>query len=534
MTTYQRTAEAPARRRASRGGKRGERRASAPVAAPRAAGALARRLWWAGLGGVLAVAVLLRLPGLDGPIGGFHAFNEAHYILMAQNVLQGWILDPTSDQTAVFLDKPPLLAYLLALPFAVGGPSILVARLVALLISVLLVGAVGLLGRELYDAETGLAAGAMMATAPIAVIAGRNVQTDALYLLLTVAALWCYYRADYARPVANRLLAGALFGLAIFAKLFAALAVVAAAVWDLLVHGARPLRDRWRWLAALLVVLPSGLFYAYHALRDYRYFVSDVFGGAAVATTVPTTAAAWGVLVSEAWWACAPSLAVLILAGVIVALARPRPPTLYLLLPLLLYAAFYVYAHKHSYYMLFLLPFGTILAAAALGRLPWRAARVAIVVAACGYAAFVTLVDYPAMKLGFQEWAEASARLNGGEGLRIILDPDVAVNAGPVARLYLGRAELVENGRAAGPPPPGGVYRLSYAVPGPTAPADAQLFSMERHGLLAFGWLIADDHVVGPHFFHQGRYFVERVGGLLDFGFPVIRPYPILRLTPVR
>ncbi|HLH21273.1 MAG TPA: glycosyltransferase family 39 protein [Chloroflexota bacterium] len=489
-----------------------------------------------GLGAVLAVAVLLRLPGLDAPIGGFHSFNEAHYILIAQNVLRGWVFQPTADQSSVFLETPPLLPYVLALAFAAGGPAILIARVVALLSSVLLVGAVAALGRELFDAETGLVAAALMATAPVAVIAGGNVQTDSLYLLLAIAAMVAYYRADRERPVANRLLAGPLFGLAVFTKLFAGVAVLAVAAWDVLVHGARPLRDPWRWIAAVIVVLPSGLFYGYHALRDYGYFVREVFGGAAGATTVPSSAPQWLALLGEAWWACGPPIALLMLAGAIVALARPRPRTLYLLVPLLGYTAFYLYAHKHSYYLLFLLPFGTILAAAAIRRVPWRVARVALVAGACGYAAFITLVDYGAMKLGFREWAEAAERLNGGEGMRILLDPDVAVNAGSVARLYLGRAEIVlsQNASTAGPPPPGGVYRLSYAVPDPSAPDDAQLFSMDRHGLLLFGWLMADDHVVGPHFFSQGRYFVERVGGPLDFGFPVIRPYPILRLSPVR
>ena len=262
-------------------------------------------------------------------------------------------------------------------------------------------------------------------------------------MLLVTLALLFYYRADHARPVANRLLAGALFGLALFSKLFAAVAVVAVVVWDFLTHRVGALRDRWRWVAAALVLIPAGPFFAYHALRDYDHFVDNVFHGAAAVTTVPTTVAGWMSLIHEAWWVYSPLVFVLVLVGVVVALAWPRPATVYLLVPFVFYAAFYVYAHKHSYYLLALLPFGALLAAAAVSRLPWRAARLAVVAVACASAAFGTLVDYSSMKLGYREFAEAGARLNGGEGLRIVLDPDVTGNAYPVVLLYLPRAQLL-------------------------------------------------------------------------------------------
>src|SRR3954451_11076360 len=83
--------------------------------------ALSRGAWLVGLAGVLALAVLLRLPALDTPVGGFHALNEPHYLLIAQNALHGCILHPTADQGDISLENPPLLPYILALAFTVGG-----------------------------------------------------------------------------------------------------------------------------------------------------------------------------------------------------------------------------------------------------------------------------------------------------------------------------------------------------------------------------------------------------------------------------
>ena len=481
---------------------------------------------------ILAIALLLRLPGLGTPVGGFHSFNEAHYILVAQNVLRGWILSPSVDQSTVFLETPPLFPYVLALTFATAGVSVLVARLLAVTIGMLLVWVVSLLGRRLFGAEAGLASAALMATAPIAVMVGRNVQTDSMLVLLIVAALVLYHRAgdESAAATRARLQSGFLFGLALFTKLFAGVALLAVVAWDLIVHGvSRPLSDRRRWMAAALVILPAGVFYGYHATRDYRYFVDNVFRGAAGATTVPSTTSEWITLGAEAWWGFSPPVAVLMIAGTLLAVARPRVNLLYLLLPMLSYTLFYLVVHKHSYYLLCLLPFGSLLAAAAVSRIPWRPVRIGIWIFACLYACFLTLVDYGSMKLGFHEFAEASGRLRGGAGMRISVDADVADNAYPVARLYLPRAALALGG-AGGQWERDGSSRLSYASSGETATQSKMLFFRNRHGLQLFGWLIAEDHG-NPHFFRQGSYYFERTGSLLDFGFPLMHRYPALRLT---
>ena len=199
------------------------------------------------------------------------------------------------------------------------------------------------------------------------------------------------------------------------------------------------------------------------------------------------------------------------------------------------YAAFYVYAHKHSYYLLALLPFGALLAAAAVSRLPWRAARLAVVAVACASAAFGTLVDYSSMKLGYREFAEAGARLNGGEGLRIVLDPDVTGNAYPVVLLYLPRAQLLFSRELDGEAlvTAGLLRRLSYVAPNEVATPDLLLFCRDRRALQLFGWRILEEHP-NPHFFQQGKYHVERTGGWLDFGFPVIGSYPEIGLSVIR
>src|SRR4051794_22795494 len=98
MQTHERPADTDSRPRVD-GNADGVRpepaaRASRP-AVPGVDSALSRRAWLTGFASILALAALLRLPALDTPVGGFHAFNEAHYI--PHRAKRAARLDPAPD-----------------------------------------------------------------------------------------------------------------------------------------------------------------------------------------------------------------------------------------------------------------------------------------------------------------------------------------------------------------------------------------------------------------------------------------------------
>jgi hypothetical protein len=79
--------------------------------------------------------------------------------------------------------------------------------------------------------------------------------------------------------------------------------------------------------------------------------------------------------------------------------------------------------------------------------------------------------------------------------------------------------------------PSGDLYLLRF-VP-PNAQGDPErLYFRTRYGLELFGQRVLEAHA-NPHFFRQGRYAVQRTGGLFDFGLPEYLRYPALGLLRV-
>ena len=488
---------------------------------------------WGPLVLVLLLAAALRLWKIDSPIGGFHGFNEAHYTLIAKGFLEGGsLLAPTPGGGYLFLETPPLLPYLLFAVFKVAGISILAGRLVSVAASLGLVLVTFWLGRRLFSASAGLAAAVLVAVSPVSVLTGRNIQADSLCLCLLAAAYFLWGKAESGSG-GDRLAAGVLAGLALCAKLFAGVGLAALFVWEIASkRGFGFLRDGWRWAAALIALAAPALFYGYHASRDVASVRREVMGGAAAATGFPADAASWIALGAEAFWAFSPIVAVLLVLGLLAAIPRPSRETLFALLPFLFYAAFYLFVHKHSYYLLFLLPWGALLAGRLLARLPARALRGTVLVLVAASGAFVSAVDLCSMKLGFSEFAgfgRTAARLPGNEH-RYLVDAEMAASYGPIITFYDPKTRLAVAGSA--PSAQADSYLLIFVPAQARTPQAGWLFERERYGVEIFGFSVAEAHV-NPHFFRQGSYVLQRTGGPLDFGLKELKRYPALALAPL-
>ena len=378
-----------------------------------------------------------------------------------------------------------------------------------------------------------------MAVSPVAVLTGRNIQTDSTLLFFVVAALFFAWRAERGSR-ADRIRSGLFAGLALFTKLFAAIAIAALLVWEAATKRSLGwVRDRTRWAAAGIALLLPGLFYGYHALRDFAYVRRDVAGGAAAATTFPRSGAEWGSMAMEAVWAFSPLIALLLAAGIAAAVARLSPETLFALLPLSGFALFYLFVHKHSYYLLTLLPFGAALAGPLVSRLPSRGLRIACLAVVALSGAFWSLVDVTSMKSGFNEFEQfgkTAAQLPGQEHL-FLIDREMSDSYAPVIRLSDPKARLTvledapadADGRLRLPQKD--LFLLKFVPPQTQAPPEGWLFTRTRYGLCLFGRTILEAHP-NPHFFRQGRYFIEKTGGLF-FGRREFRVYPALTLLPV-
>jgi len=488
------------------------------------------------LAALLVFGLLLRVISLDSDVGGFLAWNEANYLLIARNASLRTILFPTLKGGFLFLETPPLVPYLIALVSWGSPPSVLAGRLVSIAFSLALVVATWRLGRLLFSARAAFAAAAITVVAPVAVVVGANIQTDSAYLVLTVLGVELYARA---RRSEKETMApfGVAIGLASLAKLFALVALPALLLWELLEGFVlEAIRDKRRWKALAAGLAPLAAFYVFHVLRAPSNARALILGGAAVATTFPRSLDAFSALGVEAIWVFSPLVALALGAGVLAAFRRPGSGERLLLCLTAAYGVFYLFFHKHSYYLLAILPFTAILAGRLVDRIRSNVLRRLFVGAAVVSGAFVSVIDVTGMKLGFSEirrFADAARALPEPVG-RVVAEGVVVDNIGIVLDLYVPGLRVWRIADA--PPghegervdiPPDSAWLLFVASPEDTEGPGLRLFTRERYVLELFGWSIAEAHR-NPNYFRQGGYRLIRTGGFWSFGFPVLRSVPAL------
>jgi 4-amino-4-deoxy-L-arabinose transferase-like glycosyltransferase len=188
--------------------------------------------------------------------------NEGRYAEVAREMLlRGDFVTPTMDFT-LFLNKPPLLYWLVAAVFSVLGPSEW-ARLVTVLTSVVMIVLTGRLGARLYDEATGFAAAAFLATTVGFVIEARTLRPDSILVTSVVGAVWCWIRAEDSAQARGRWLVAmyAILGIGVLAKglvpvLIAGVPIVACTVRDRGLGGLLRLRPGLGLVVGAIVVLP--------------------------------------------------------------------------------------------------------------------------------------------------------------------------------------------------------------------------------------------------------------------------------------
>ena len=363
----------------------------------------------------------LRLHRASDAFDGIHGWNEAHYAIMSRNFLTG---TPLSEQVTWRGQQvywvPPFLSYVLYVVFLMFGVSEAAARVVPSLFSTVSIAMVFLISRRFFSARVGLIAAALVSVNAYYTLFGRNVQTDSIFISLSLISLYFYSLAMNEGGRRCLAVSGMSAGLAVFTKQPALVLIPLAAVMESLrSRGVR--KGAYRRLAlyaiiSLVLVVP----WAFHgAWKEPDIFWNTVHGNATRKGifTQEDFLPFMRPLFPDILWP-------LVILGAVVALLARDPPHQFLLAWLGLFYGFLMIAHPHEYYLLPLVPIHLILAADALVLLidwfddclgtRWTGRRRGLIRAALSLAVVMVLAYH-----SFDHtWDMLQAKKYGGGGLR--------------------------------------------------------------------------------------------------------------------
>lgn len=210
---------------------------------------------WLALTGLIILAAALRLPGL-GRFGFWR--DEALSTFISRQQFPFEILNSLRDH-----GHPPLYYTLSHFWIALTGESEFTLRLLSVSLGILLIPAVYVLGRRLFDRRVGLVAAVLIACSPYAVAASRTSRPYTLLPLVSLLSLYCLARAletGHRQPLPFRgdWLAYILFSVAtIYTHTWGVFLIVAENAFFLaelfLRHDTR--RLFWTWVGVQLAIL---------------------------------------------------------------------------------------------------------------------------------------------------------------------------------------------------------------------------------------------------------------------------------------
>jgi 4-amino-4-deoxy-L-arabinose transferase-like glycosyltransferase len=390
---------------------------------------------------VVAFALLLHLPLLFGPVGGYHAYNEGFYanrarIQVTQPIL-ATILKPAD------LNNMPLFSWLLTIFVWIFGSAEWAIRLLPLGAALASVFLVGLLGEELVSADAAVPAALLLALMPVQLIVGTNVQPDMLMVAFALAGVVLYVRsyraaAAGASELGPRVASGVMFALGMLAKLNAVLYLASVGIWETARRGSL------KWLTRRSAMIWVG---TCAALPLLWVLAQTLAGGGGILQSQGRLAGIGeapnlaffrfliGELPSQLGWLTT----IAVIAGAVRLRSGRRAPLWLAGWMAIVATLFFFFYHFHTYYLLPLAPAAAVLGAAGLDQILPRPRRRAVLAGLVILTLPLTLSFYN-LKLPHSTVRTASAWMRGrapGGGFTVVVPRPVMDNNGETFRYYL-------------------------------------------------------------------------------------------------
>lgn len=322
----------------------------------------------------IALVVCLLFLGLSDPYDGFHGFQEAWYAAIAENYSSHSLFLPTTYNEILDLNVPPFFSHLVYLSFSLFGSSEAAARIVPVLFSLISLAGVHLLAEMLSRRRAGLEAAALFAATPMFLILGRNVQTDIVFVCLSLFFIYFYLRGRESGHGISFVVAGCFLGLSILTKQFAVIPAVAIVVWELFGPDRKKLVGKNFLVMAAVAGVIIAPYYGYHLLRDPVRLISAQLHGSASKAGM-ATGPRFSFLMSELFWGISPLIFLGAAAGLGISLVRMNRKKALAALGAAFFFVFYLFFHRHSYYAFGMVPFLVICFTCLSERLPQKMYR---------------------------------------------------------------------------------------------------------------------------------------------------------------
>jgi len=484
---------------------------------------------WFWLALIIVTSVLFQLYRIGDAFGGFHGFNESFYASYAKSFLNKPVINLLKSSTD--FNNPPLFSFFLYLSYRLFGVSEISSRIVPITFSAISIFFTYKIALILYDKKTALLGAAFWAFCPVFIIVGRNVQTESTFIAFMLASLYFYIKSGKKDEWENRIMAGVLLGLGLFAKLPSILIIGPIVLWEFIKE------KNLKWIKPSFisfVVLPFAIFLPW--ITYHLIFNPTLIAGQQMerwgSFRVPNTFFLYHGLLTELFYALSPLIFLIFCCGLMVFILRRGESDYLLLLLIGVYFLFYLFFHQHSYYFLPALPFASIVAANYISLIKKQSVFVSVVVFSIVTTLFASLLLMASCKYGFDGLKNIANFINNSESSeKIVVGTSEVLSGsyGPILTYYSPKIELKTVKDEVAAKKNGAKYFVDLGGGAGRQHKDETIvFNESRYLLVFFNRTIYFDPI-SIHCFGQGQYVVERTT-VSGFGLKEIK-VPNLILT---